>query len=94
MTHSFTIRQLALTAALAGSMCVTVHAQALDSEQIFAELIDRNQTRAGGLLEYRRPRSTACRTRERAIGCWARSGILASGWQVIARNRRSYQKTG
>jgi hypothetical protein len=52
VTRSFTIRQLALTAALAGSMCVPVHAQALRSEQIFAELIDRNRTRAGGLLEY------------------------------------------
>jgi hypothetical protein len=52
VTHSFTIRKLALAAALAGSVCATVHAQVLGSEQIFAELIDRNQTRAGGLLEY------------------------------------------
>jgi hypothetical protein len=50
--HSITVRQLALTAALAGSMCVSVHAQTLGGEQIFAEPIDRNQTRAGGLLEY------------------------------------------
>ena len=52
MGHSFTVRVLALTAALAGSMCITVHAQAPGSEQIFAELIGRNQTRAGGLLAY------------------------------------------
>jgi hypothetical protein len=52
MTDFFLIRQLALTAALAGSMCAGVHAQALGSEQIFAELIGRNQSRAGGLLEY------------------------------------------
>jgi hypothetical protein len=50
--HSFTIRQLGLTAALAGSMCAPIHAQALGSEQIFAELLDHNQTRADGLLEY------------------------------------------
>jgi len=37
-------------------MCVAVHAQALDSEQIFAELIARNQIRAGGLLEYKAER--------------------------------------
>ena len=52
MTDSFTIRQWALTATLAGSMCVPVRAQTVSSEQIFAELIDRNQARAGGLLEY------------------------------------------
>ena len=52
MTDSFTIRQWVLTAALAGSMCVPVRAQTVSSEQIFAELIDRNQARAGGLLEY------------------------------------------
>ena len=52
MTHPFTIRQLALTAALAGSMCVTLHAQALGSGQIFAELVEHNQSRASGLLEY------------------------------------------
>jgi hypothetical protein len=52
MTDSFTIRQLAVTAALAGAMCVPVRAQTVGSEQIFAELIDHNQTRAGGLLEY------------------------------------------
>ena len=45
MKHSVTIRQLALIAALAAWMCVSVHAQALGSQQIFAELIDRNQTR-------------------------------------------------
>jgi hypothetical protein len=50
--HFFTIRQLALTAALASSMCVPVHARTVGSEQIFAELIDRNQTRTGGLLGY------------------------------------------
>jgi len=50
------IRQPALAAALAGAMCVAVHAQALDSEQIFAELIARNQIRAGGLLEYKAER--------------------------------------
>jgi hypothetical protein len=50
--HPFTIRPLALGAALAGSMCVTVHAQALGSGQIFAQLVDRNQMRARGLLEY------------------------------------------
>jgi hypothetical protein len=33
-------------------MCVTVEAQALGGDQIFAELVDRNQTREGGLLEY------------------------------------------
>jgi hypothetical protein len=37
-------------------MCVAVHAQALDREQIFAELIVRNQIRAGGLLEYKAER--------------------------------------
>jgi hypothetical protein len=52
VTHSLTIRQLALTTALAGSICVPLHAQAPGSEQILAELADRNQTRAGGLLEY------------------------------------------
>jgi hypothetical protein len=52
VTHSFTIRQLALTAALAGSMSVPVDAQTVGSEQIFAKLIDRNQTRADGLLQY------------------------------------------
>ena len=52
MTDSFTIRQWVLTAALAGSICVPVRAQTVSSEQIFAELIDRNQARAGGLLEY------------------------------------------
>jgi len=31
---------------------VAIHAQALSSDQIFAQLIGRNQTRAGGLLEY------------------------------------------
>jgi hypothetical protein len=43
---------LALTAALAGSMGIAVRAQGLGSEQIFAALVDRNQARAGGLLEY------------------------------------------
>ncbi|MGA3240614.1 MAG: outer membrane lipoprotein-sorting protein [Bryobacteraceae bacterium] len=52
MTHSFTIRQLALAAALAGSMCAPVCAQTMSSEQIFAELIARNQIRADGLLGY------------------------------------------
>jgi hypothetical protein len=52
VTNSFTLRQLAFTAALAGLMCVAVRAQALGSEQIFAGLIAHNQTRAGGLLEY------------------------------------------
>jgi len=52
MTDSFTIRQCVLTASLAGSMCVPICAQTVTSEQIFAELIDRNQTRAGGMLEY------------------------------------------
>jgi len=52
VTHAFTVRQLAVTAALAGSMCIPVRAQTLASEQIFAELVARNQTRAGDLLEY------------------------------------------
>jgi len=52
VTHSFTIRQLTLAAALAGSIWAPLHAQALSSEQIFAELVAHNQTRAGGLLEY------------------------------------------
>jgi hypothetical protein len=46
------VRQWVVTAALVGAMCVPVCAQALSSDQIFAELINRNQTRAGGLLEY------------------------------------------
>jgi outer membrane lipoprotein-sorting protein len=56
VAHFFIIRQLAFTAALAGSMCVPLHTQALSSEQIFAKLVDRNQTRAGGLLEYKAER--------------------------------------
>jgi hypothetical protein len=39
-------------AGLAGSVCVPVYAQTMGSERIFAELIERNQSRAGGLLEY------------------------------------------
>jgi hypothetical protein len=56
VTRSFTIRQVALIVALAELMCVPVHAQSLGSEQIFAELIAHNQTRAGGLLEYKAAR--------------------------------------
>jgi hypothetical protein len=52
VTHSFTIRQLALSAAISGGMCVAAHAQALDSKQIFAALVDQNQARDGGLQEY------------------------------------------
>jgi Outer membrane lipoprotein-sorting protein len=52
VTHSFAVWQLALTVALMGSTCVPAHTQTVGSEQIFAELIDRNQTRAGSLLEY------------------------------------------
>lgn len=61
MTHSFTNRKLALAAALAGWVCVAVNAQAPGSEQIFAELVNRNQTRAGSLLKYTADRVPACR---------------------------------
>jgi len=52
VTHALTIRQLALTATVAGSMWVPVRAQVLRGEQVFAELIANNQTGAGGLAEY------------------------------------------
>ena len=87
MTDSFTIRKLALAAALAGSVCVTVHAQAPGSEQIFAELTGRNQTRAGGRLEHtagRVYRVSAPGGRIHAASCALRHedyAVRASRWK-------------